>query len=322
MPDFLIEDQLFTYVSYLDKGNYGKTYIYQFGNKKYVFKFFYPTKKASSSFKKEEITLQQIKNLLHGCHEHIICYQYVLSIDPDDINYQSIYDNLLDDKKKLYDNLPIHCIVSDYINGTNLELFMEEHENINEKEWGRLIRTFISKMLEIIKLLHSLDIVHRDIKPANIIVTRKNNKYEFSLVDLGGSCIKNCENHYGSVGFFSLKLLAMEKNDITLDSYKLQDIYCLYICIYMLANNRNPFIGVNKFINKDDNIDYYIDSDSPYEDINKILNNFFYTYIEGNIKTVYKKLNIDNLQPEVENIINNFYHKNSLMKKINSIFRT
>jgi len=322
MPNISINDKNFTYISYLGKGNFGKTYLYESDRVKYVFKFFYPTKKAESAFNKELEALQKTKKLLTECKTYIICYEYILQVVPDDKIYEAIYYNLSLDKK-LNNELPVYCIITDYIDGNNLKYVEENHGVFNIKQWGTFLRAFITKSLQIINLLHSLDIIHRDIKLENIILTEDNDdNYNFSLIDLGGTCIKNCVSTYGSIGYFSLNFLAMNRDDITIDNYKLQDIYCIYICLYILANHRHPFITENKFINKDDDINYYINSDSSYDDINKILNEFFNTYIRSDIKNLYVVLNSDNLLLDAQKIISNLQRKSlNIGQKFISFFR-
>jgi len=62
-----------------------------------------------------------------------------------------------------------------------------------------------------------------------------------------------------------------------MQDYKLQDIYFIYVSLYILTNFRYPFPNKKNKSNNDET--NYIYSNSIYDDINYILNSFIDTYL-------------------------------------------
>ncbi len=63
---------------------------------------------------------------------------------------------------------PIHCLVMEYIEGLNLEEYLQQRQNrpINQK----LALQWLTELVTILDVVHSQNFFHRDIKPSNIML--------------------------------------------------------------------------------------------------------------------------------------------------------
>jgi formylglycine-generating enzyme required for sulfatase activity len=63
---------------------------------------------------------------------------------------------------------PLHCLVMEYIEGMNLEEYLQQRENrpINQK----LALQWLTELVTILDVVHSQNFFHRDIKPSNIML--------------------------------------------------------------------------------------------------------------------------------------------------------
>ena len=89
---------------------------------------------------------------------------------------------------KLYMNFEdkdYRYIVTDFVNGKNLNKLREEHQKKNEYIQQKYMINIFRQLLEILIFLHEeCFIIHRDIKPENIILDYNNN---IKLIDFGHS---------------------------------------------------------------------------------------------------------------------------------------
>jgi len=358
-PDMIIEDKRYNYIETLGYGSYGKTYLYQVSTEDmhtriidqtlphntelYAIKLFFPYKNVLENFNKEISNLQNIKKLLLGCQAFITCYKLLITINPDDDIYDIIVDDLLKDSIKPLEKLPIYGLVTNYVEGFDLHTLKDKFSAIkwdlwSYNEWSIILTNFILQLLSILERLHSTDIIHRDIKLDNIIINDNPNqyydyKYFFVLIDLGGTCIKTCNSLYGSPKYLSQRFVIRNQkyNNLSIDEYKLQDVYALYVTLYVLANFRYPFPNIeNKLVvrdililrsdlsrtnlntelekdksNNDEN--NYRSSDSGYNYIDEILDSFFEDYLNNPADIVSKKLTASYLRKIVSSIISEDY---------------
>ena len=77
-------------------------------------------------------------------------------------------------------NIPLHCLVMEFIEGENLENYLEKrhYRPISEQAAVRWLR----ELVEILDLVHRANYFHRDIKPANIMLR---NTGQLALIDFG-----------------------------------------------------------------------------------------------------------------------------------------
>lgn len=75
---------------------------------------------------------------------------------------------------------PIHCLVMEYIEGMNLEEYLQQRQNrpINQK----LALEWLTELSTILDVVHSQNFFHRDIKPSNIMLKPDGN---LALIDFG-----------------------------------------------------------------------------------------------------------------------------------------
>ena len=77
-------------------------------------------------------------------------------------------------------NIPLRCLVMEFIEGENLENYLEKrnYRPISEQAAVRWLR----ELVEILDLVHRANYFHRDIKPANIMLR---NTGQLALIDFG-----------------------------------------------------------------------------------------------------------------------------------------
>ncbi len=75
---------------------------------------------------------------------------------------------------------PIHCLVMEYIEGLNLEEYLQQRQNrpINQK----LALEWLTELATILDVVHNQNFFHRDIKPSNIMLKPDGN---LALIDFG-----------------------------------------------------------------------------------------------------------------------------------------
>lgn len=126
-------------------------------------------------------------------------------------------------------------IVSDFIDGVDLDTYIEKHKNFpidRVWEWMRQLASGVAFM-------HENDVVHRDLKPNNIMVDKELNLH---IVDFGLSCFRPCEARS-----ITEIIIPPERMEGYFDSYpdiqltpmgsaRALDIWALGITCYFLTN--------------------------------------------------------------------------------------
>lgn len=140
-----------------DKGGFGKTYEVRYSGTAKVLKVLINNSaKAVELFEREARVLQQLSHpgIPRG-EEYFIFHAK---------NSQT----------------PLHCLVMEYIRGTDLEEYQEQREYRPISQ--RLALDWLLQLAEIIDAVHGQQLVHRDIKPSNIILNRDGQLF---LIDFG-----------------------------------------------------------------------------------------------------------------------------------------
>ena len=77
-------------------------------------------------------------------------------------------------------NIPLHCMVMEKIDGPNLEQWLKQQQNRPISEDQAIV--WLKQLLEILTLVHSQNYLHRDIKPSNIMIRPDG---QLVLIDFG-----------------------------------------------------------------------------------------------------------------------------------------
>jgi serine/threonine protein kinase len=128
-------------------------------------------------------------------------------------------------------------IVFQYVPGISLDSSKLEKPVSDDFTWS-----FLRQLLVILQNLHQRDIVHRDIKPGNVVFDPETKK--FTLIDLGLSCLTQCNVFGGSEKFISDYILQSQKlpnPQVTLEDYKRSDVYALGLTAYYLMTGLDDF---------------------------------------------------------------------------------
>ncbi len=105
------------------------------------------------------------------------------------------------------------CIMMPYINGVNLDIYVERNGNIKIKT----ALLWLCRFLEIINYIHEEKIVHCDIKPANLII---DDNQKMWLIDFGSACsLKTQAISAAELDFASPELIAGDVVDYRSDIY-------------------------------------------------------------------------------------------------------
>ena len=137
-------------------------------------------------------------------------------------------------------------IIIEYINGTNLQVIIDENINNNKNLEEKRIWKFLIQCLNGLLYLHNKkQIVHRDIKPDNIILDGADNIKisDFGISSLEGysideTLIHNQSNQIGPLNFLAPEVAMGQKPNF------LSDIYMLGLTFFTLASNKH-YLGRN-----------------------------------------------------------------------------
>lgn len=77
-------------------------------------------------------------------------------------------------------NITLHCMVMEKIDGPNLEQWLKQQQNRPISEGQAIV--WLKQLLEILTLVHSQNYLHRDIKPSNIMIRPDG---QLVLIDFG-----------------------------------------------------------------------------------------------------------------------------------------
>ena len=128
-------------------------------------------------------------------------------------------------------------IVSDYLEGTDLRRWMQDHR----PSWKDATRIAVA-VLEALGHAHARRVIHRDIKPANIFLTTERTPV---LVDFG-LALSDEQAGAGEKGFLSGTPHYMSPEQATGVAHRIDgrtDLYSLGVVLYELLTGRLPFRG-------------------------------------------------------------------------------
>lgn len=128
-------------------------------------------------------------------------------------------------------------IVMEYIDGTNLRKFVDEHP-LSEGEVARIVES----VLTALEYSHRAGVVHRDIKPANIMITKSG---QVKVMDFGiaravsdtSSTLQQTTAILGTAAYFSPEQAKGEVVDAR------TDLYSTAVLLYELLTGDVPFRG-------------------------------------------------------------------------------
>ncbi len=112
-------------------------------------------------------------------------------------------------------------IVTEYIDGTNLNSLIKQFKSIPET----LIRIYTAQILDGLAYIHQNNIIHRDIKSSNIMIV---NNYHVKIIDFGMSKRVDAphtpqldENVAGTVAYMAPEMVTSGKYDARIDVWGL-----------------------------------------------------------------------------------------------------
>lgn len=147
-------------------------------------------------------------------------------------------------------------IVTEYINGINLEEYMQSYKKIIDEKYGNNFEMYEEMLMKIIKIilkaisrgieiLSELNIIHRDIKMENIIIDGNN---KINLIDYGLSCIDaECRDIVGTPYYIAPELILGNKfNKANVST----EIYSLGVIAYYVYTGEFPLDTLGYHLNK------------------------------------------------------------------------
>lgn len=247
------EEKRYDMIKFISCGSYSETYLYKRNNEYVIMKYIYPIKHTNMHTNSEVFILQRLIKNDGTLHPNIQKFIINFQINNTHVYYNELYYKLIKtiSKKKstkLIIGNPINVICTEYIDGPNLDIYinyLHSNKNISFIDSIRVIEslayTFIEQMLSAIKYIHEKSIAHRDIKPENIMYKMNENK--FIIIDFGLSIYQNTTHFGGSDKYIYPKIKKLRRNEqeISFELYQATDIYALGLCLYLLVNGVLPF---------------------------------------------------------------------------------
>lgn len=235
-------------VKKLGEGSFGKTYLFQKGNKKLAVKYILDSKGKNKDFIKKEADI--LLRLQDSCNKYnILCFESIFNIDNK------------------------YFVITEFIDGLDLRDFIDNV--ITKKISKSLIDPLVTKCIKIIKdlinaveYIHKIGIIHYDIKPENVMITRTSMK----LIDFGAAeIIINGKTNFPSTyttGYIPQELFKKKKEKtITGVEGKAWDFYSVLKCIY--AKEYTSLITTVGYVLSTLKSEYYTDD---IEKLAKIMN--------------------------------------------------
>ncbi|WP_181256813.1 serine/threonine-protein kinase [Merismopedia glauca] len=141
------------------------------------------------------------------------------------INQSGFFPNIIDvflENERLY-------IVTEFIEGVNLEEILENQGVFNESQLWRSL----NELLPALNWLHESNLIHQNIKPTNIIRTNINNRYRLLDINLS-QLLPQTFSKLGLNSFLSAEYSAPEQ--LKGEAVFASDLYSLgVICIHLLT---------------------------------------------------------------------------------------
>ncbi|BFU25695.1 protein kinase domain containing protein [Entamoeba histolytica HM-3:IMSS] len=139
--------------------------------------------------------------------------------------------------KELFETNEMIFVIMELINGTTLEKVLKENSLSHQEK-----NDIIIELLQLLKYLHSIDIVHRDIKPENLMITRIKDEIHIKLIDFGFG--KELTGTIHAATLCGTPLYAapelFEDKKTGYDARKI-DIWSAGVIIYIILTGRHPF---------------------------------------------------------------------------------
>ncbi|CAF1546759.1 unnamed protein product, partial [Didymodactylos carnosus] len=152
-----------------------------------------------------------------------------------------IYDSNVPRLHDAYESDKMLALVLDNVSGVDLLEHMLERKTYTERETALIIRNLV----EILRNLHSRNIVHLDIKPDNIYIDDYYDPVNVRLLGFSNAKhLKGSSNFYSDYG--SSEYVAPEivtRSPVSL----LTDMWNVGILSYLLLGGSTPFAGTNDF---------------------------------------------------------------------------
>jgi eukaryotic-like serine/threonine-protein kinase len=164
-----LQDGKYTIREVLGEGGFGITYrVRDLEGRQYVIKTLNEQAQASQDFDKlqqdfmnEALRLVQFKN-----HPHIVKVYQLLQ--------ESVQRNNIRNRLFNFGSPPasfvLCCILMEYIEGTNLEKYVQKRGVLSEAE----ALGYIQQVGDALTAMHGEGMLHRDVKPSNIILRASN----------------------------------------------------------------------------------------------------------------------------------------------------
>ena len=132
-----------------------------------------------------------------------------------------------------------HCIVMEYLEGSDLEELMKNGRRFTDEE----LRRWWNQTVDALNYTHAMGVVHRDIKPSNIFLDEKGN---IKLLDFG--IAKMMENasltQTGMVMGTPMYMSPEQVNDIKHVDYH-TDLYSLAVSFVHMLTGKKPYDDTN-----------------------------------------------------------------------------
>ena len=232
-----MQDGKYTIREILGRGGFGITYRVR----QYVIKTLNEEAQASQYFDKlqqdfmnEALRLVQFKN-----HPHIVKVYQLLQ--------ESVQKNNLRNRLFNFGAPPssffLCCILMEYIEGTNLEKYVQKRGVLSEAEALR----YIQQVGDALTAMHREGLLHRDVKPSNIILRASN--AQAVLIDFGiarefTQDLTMTHTQYCTPGFAPIEHYApkAKRGEYT-------DVYALAATLYYLLTRTVPTSASDRALN-------------------------------------------------------------------------
>lgn len=167
------------------------------------------------------------------------------------------------------------CVVFNFIQGVDLYRYLSFKFPLEQS----LIKIIFLQVCEIVKYIHSINVVHRDIKLENIIFDQEEKKC--SLIDWEFSDVFPIseKNQRGSLSYAAPELVDSEHIGPE------NDVWALGIVLYTLLTYRNPYDvydsdAVSTLIRKMKKLEINFDHLKPFPEAEKLLKKIFVHYMD------------------------------------------